>query len=74
MEDAAVKELFEPFGNIKSCFILSNDIEKYGFVCYDDPYNKEYGPECAQKAIDALNGRAIEGSELKLIVKHTLSK
>ena len=74
MDDAQVKELFAPFGNIKSCIILSNSIGRFGFVCYDDPVNKEYGPECAQKAIDALNARAIEGSELKLIVKHALSK
>jgi len=44
--------MFEPFGNIKSCVLKSNNIGKFGFVCYDDPVNKEYGPECAQKAID----------------------
>ena len=49
MDDAQVKELFEPFGKIKSCIILSNSIGRFGFVCYDDPVNKEYGPECAFK-------------------------
>lgn len=74
MSDAQVKEMFEPFGNIKSCVVQSNNIGKFAFVCYDDPVSKEYGPECAQKAIDALNGRDIEGSELKLVVKHALNK
>jgi hypothetical protein len=66
--------MFELFGLIKSCVVLLNNIGKFAFVCYDDPVNKEYGPECAQKAIDATNGRDIDGSELKLVVKHALSK
>lgn len=73
-EDAQVKNMFEPFGTIKSCVVKENNIGKFAFVCYEDPDNKEYGPECAQKAIDATNGRDIEGSELKLVVKHALGK
>jgi polyadenylate-binding protein len=73
-EDAQVKDIFEAFGTIKSCVVLKNNIGKFAFVCYENPDNKEYGPECAQKAIDATNGRDIEGSELKLVVKHALGK
>jgi polyadenylate-binding protein len=72
--DAQIREMFETFGNIKSCVVNKHDFGKFAFVCYEDPVNKEYGPECAQKAIDATNGREIEGSELKLIVKSALTK
>lgn len=35
--------------------------------------NKEYGPECAEKAIQELNDRDM-GNGLKLVVKHALKK
>lgn len=56
MTDAQVKEIFAPFGTIKSLALYKNDIGQYGFVCYDDKdgKNKEYGPECCQKAIQEL--------------------
>jgi len=69
--------MFEKHGKIKSCVVETNKIGKFAFVCYEDPEkkeDKEYGPECAQKAIDAENGRDIEGSELKLVVKHALKE
>lgn len=49
-----LKRLFEPFGNIKSLALRSNQIGTFGFVCFDDPRgeDKHYGPGCAQKAID----------------------
>jgi polyadenylate-binding protein len=73
--DAEIKALFAAFGNIKSLVLLKNDIGQYGFVCYDDPkgLNKEYGPECAQKAIDGLHGKEM-GGELKLYVRHAMKK
>lgn len=51
---AQVHDLFSPFGYIKS--LVLQEHEKFGqfcFVCYDDEkgINKEYGPECAEKAI-----------------------
>jgi RNA recognition motif-containing protein len=35
--------------------------------------NKEYGPECAQKAIEGLNGKDM-GNEMKLYVRHAMKK
>ena len=64
--------MFKLFGLIKSCVVLLNNIRKFAFVCYEDPIKKEYGPECVQKAIDETNGKYIEGSELNLVVKHSL--
>ena len=73
--DAEIKAMFAAFGNIKSLVLLKNDIGQYGFVCYDDPkgVSKEYGPECAAKAIEGLNGQDM-GNELKLYVRHAMKK
>lgn len=73
--DKEIKEMFAAFGNIKSLVLQKNDIGQFGFVCYDDPEgkNKEYGPECAQKAIDSLNGKDM-GNDLKLYVRHAMKK
>lgn len=78
MTEAKVKELFAPFGTIKSLVVFKNDIGQYGFVCYDDPSGKDkaYGPECVNKAIEALMGREMSPGPdgLKLYVRHALSK
>ena len=67
--------MFAPFGHISSCFLVQNTIGKFGFVCYTDPnlQSAEYGPNCAQKAIEEMNGREI-AQGLKLIVTHALTK
>jgi polyadenylate-binding protein len=73
--DDDVKKLFGQYGNIKSLVLKKNEFGQYGFVCYDDPkgVNKEYGPECAIKAIEALSGKDL-GDDHKLYVKHALNK
>lgn len=78
MSEAQVKELFKPFGDIKSLVIFSNEIGKYGFVCYEDKDGKDknYGPACVNKAIDALMGREMTPGPdgLKLYVRQALNK
>ena len=73
-----IKEMFKQFGEIKSLHLMKNQIGQIAFVCYDDPkgINKEYGPECAQKAIDNLNGQELEGAQAgqKLYVRHAMKK
>ena len=75
MKEDQVKDLFKPFGEIKSLVILKNEIGQYGFVCYDDPKGKDktYGPNCVNKAIESLMNRDM-GNGLKLYVRHALSK
>jgi RNA recognition motif-containing protein len=75
MKEEEVKELFKPFGAIKSLVILKNEIGQYGFVCYDDPKgsDKTYGPKCVNEAIEKLMNRDM-GNGLKLYVRHALSK
>lgn len=58
--DEEIKKMFEPFGNISSLkFGQADKVQqfKFAFVCYADPNNqdKEYGPQCAQKAILNMN-------------------
>jgi polyadenylate-binding protein len=72
-----VRAMFEAHGNIKSLVLKKNDIGQFGFVCYDDPGNrdKEYGPKCAAEAIDKLNNTSIAGEGEKaprLVVRHAL--
>jgi hypothetical protein len=75
MTEAQVKEIFAPFGTIKSLVIFKNDIGQYGFVCYEDKDGKDktYGPQCVNKAIESLMNRDM-GNGLKLYVRHALSK
>jgi len=75
MEEKNVKELFAPFGEIKSLIMFSNDIGQFGFVCYDDPENnnKEYGPACVKEAISKLASMEM-GNGLRLYVREALSK
>lgn len=78
MTDDQVKALFDPFGTIKSLKTFSNEMGKYGFVCYDDATNKDktYGPACVNKAIEALMDREMTPGPdgLKLYVRHALNK
>lgn len=75
MTQEEVKNIFEPFGTIKSLVLFNNEIGQYGFVCYDDPSGKDkmYGPKCVNEAIEQLLNRDM-GNGLKLYVRHALSK
>lgn len=66
--------MFSTYGNIKSLVMMQNDIGQFGFICYDDPKgrSREYGPQCAQKAIEALNESEV--GEHKLYIRHALKK
>jgi RNA recognition motif-containing protein len=80
MTDADIKKLFSEYGHIKSLVLSKHEIGQYGFVCYDDPEgtNVEYGPACAQKALEALQGKEMgtdaSGTALKLYIRHALKK
>lgn len=70
-----VTEMFKPFGEIKSLVLMKNEIGQFGFVCYEDPQliNKEYGPECANKAIEALNDKEVS-KNVRLFLRPALKK
>lgn len=78
--DEKVKALFAPYGEIKSLVLNKNDMGQFGFVCYDDPkgQSKEYGPACANKAIENLQGKDMgkdpQGREMKLYVRPAMKK
>jgi polyadenylate-binding protein len=70
-----ITDMFKPFGHIKSLVVQQNEFGQFAFICFDDPNNtnKEYGPQCAQKAIDEMNDREMSPG-IKLVVKHALKK
>lgn len=74
--DEDIRKLFSPFGCIKSLVLQGNTIGQFAFICYDDPnnMNKEYGPQCAQRAIDEMNEFEISPGGQRLFVKHALKK
>ena len=59
-----IKDMLKAFGEIKSLRLMKNKFGQIAVVSYDDPkgVNKEYGPECAQKAIDKLHEKELEGA------------
>ena len=71
-----IRSLFEKFGYIKSLILQSNSIGQFAFICYEDPkgVDKEYGPICAQKAIDEMNEYELREDVPRLLVKHALKK
>lgn len=73
-DEAMLRELFGAYGRIESCKLSKNDKGAYAFVCYnsEDKDDREYGPKAAQKAVQELNNREIDGQ--KLYVKEALKK
>ena len=73
--EETLREYFKPFGKIKSLSLKHSNYGAFCIICYDDEEvpDLEYGPKCAQKAIETLNGRKIQNN-VKLVVKHFLQK
>lgn len=59
--------MFARFGTIKSVF-LKEDPErperKFAFVCFEDPNNREAGFLAAEKAVQELNDKELDGNKL----------
>lgn len=76
--EGKVRELFETFGRIESIKVDGNDKGTYAFVCYAPPADKkddrEYGPACAARAVEALHDKALPGFSTKLYVREALKK
>ena len=78
--EAEVRELFSQYGRIESLHFGRNERGAYAFVCFDseDRSDREYGPKCAENAVQALNGQdQVNGIKLvdkKLYVKEALKK
>jgi RNA recognition motif-containing protein len=78
--ETEVRGLFEQYGRIESLYFAKNDRGTYAFVCFDsdDKSDREYGPKCAEAAVNALNGASeVNGVSLvdkKLYVKEALKK
>lgn len=63
-DEAKIRSLFEAFGPITSCAVMTDDAGKskgFGFVAFENP-------EDAEKAVESLNESPIPDSDLKLTV------
>ena len=60
------RKTFEAFGKISSLYCEKNSIGTYAFICYgsDDTSDREYGPRCATKAVEAMNNKEYGGKIL----------
>jgi polyadenylate-binding protein len=78
--EAEVRALFEKYGRIESLKFDRNEKGSYAFICYnsEDKGNREYGPECAERAVKELNGadevNGVQLQDKKLYVKEALKK
>ena len=79
-EEKEVRELFGQYGRIESLKFDKNDKGSYAFICYnsEDKAERDYGPQCAMKAVESLhNATEVLGEKLtdkKLYVKEALKK
>ncbi len=67
-------ELFGKYGKIKSIYLKedpSNPDRKFAFVCFEDPQNREAGFDAAERAVQELNDKEVDGN--KLYVQPALS-
>uniref|UniRef100_A0A2L2Y0U4 Polyadenylate-binding protein n=1 Tax=Parasteatoda tepidariorum TaxID=114398 RepID=A0A2L2Y0U4_PARTP len=60
LDDEKLRELFEKYGKITSAKVMVDDLSKpkgFGFVSFEDPEN-------AEKAVEDLNGKELNGKTL----------
>jgi len=80
MAEPAVRDLFSPYGDIKSMIISKNDFGQWGLVCYEDKsgQDKMHGPEAVRKATEALSkvefGKDQKGEPIKMYIRNYLNK
>jgi len=69
-----VRKLFTPFGHVGSVFMQAHANGPYAFVCFEgnDPSDSEYGPRCAERAVQELHDKMI--GDVKLYVRPGLKK
>jgi len=75
-DEKKVRDLFEAYGRIESIKVDGNDKGTYAFVCFaaEDKEDREYGPTCASKAVEALHDKCLPGHSTKLYVREALKK
>jgi len=72
--EADVRKCFGAFGNITSVYMTAHTNGPYAFICYEaeDQADHEYGPRCAERAVNELNDKEFNG--FKLYVRPGLKK
>lgn len=72
--EANLRQHFSKFGQVQSTFMNKSQAGPFAFICFgsDNLNDREYGPKCATKAIEGLNG--IEFGDKTLFVGPALKK
>lgn len=71
-----VLSLFTPYGTIASHFTKKTDKGNIYFICFGNNVNedREYGPKCAEKAFEEMNGKLLSGADKPLYVSPGMKK
>ena len=71
-----VLNLFTPYGTIASHFSKQTDKGNIYFLCFgnNNAEDREYGPKCAEKAYEEMNGKLLPGAEKPLYVSPGMKK
>ena len=71
VDDAKLKEIFAEFGDISEAVVIKDKFSQrskgFGFVEFADDAS-------GQKAVDAMNGKEIDGRELKVSEARPMNK
>ena len=69
-----VRKLFGTIGNITSVYMTNHQNGPYAFICYaaQDAADHEYGPRCAERAVQEMNDKQI--GDTRLYVRPGLKK
>lgn len=77
-DEAKLREIFSKYGDISSMKMMSamrpgqEQESKFAFICYSKLEDPEYGPRCAQNAIDQENEKVYDGQSI--YVREALKK
>lgn len=64
-----LRDLFEKYGDIKSLIVMKKagkdgQEKPFAFVCYEKEGQPNYGPECAEKAVNDLHEKELDGFKI----------
>jgi len=77
-DEAKLREIFSKYGDINSMKMMSvlrsgqEQESKFALICYSKKEDLEYGPRCAQNAIDQENEKVYDGQAI--YVREALKK
>ena len=74
--EEGVRQLFEPIGNIVSTYVNPSAKGNMYFLTFgsENKEDREYGPRCAEKAVQEMHGRIYPSAAKPLYVAEVIKK